>query len=468
MNNSNLINDADSIITYLQNIADELFGLIDKELAPTVRLISVPLQKDALGKYNISVEPNTEDYLQIEGKINCIDLFHSLQQSLYQILTVVNNDTYKQISEGVLLTTHTVFLLIELNETCFNRYNKLDSIQTEQILQKSFIESVLHLYLDGAIKLLDDIIHENTKVATIEPSELMRRAGQKLMVTVGWKSNRNVSAVKGLYNVCNAISSLKYEGEDGIGKMIVARIGHPNVHLTFMLHTPIELSNFRKIRKFLELSDENAWIVSDAQYIYGLGELVGEYNPKDTSLFVVHFISHYRWELLHDRKCLMRVQYNEPNVPKNKLDKDKFLDTLTEIFGNMSETYDDPYYKIWDVALKCTEQKHGTMIVISDHAEEEAERLGNQSFRVKKFSLDMEIVLKISSIDGAILVDDKCVCYGIGVILDGVAVKEQGDSGRGARYNSATRYYEMVKNKHKTLILIVSEDGMIDTIPKIN
>ncbi len=63
-----------------------------------------------------------------------------------------------------------------------------------------------------------------------------------------------------------------------------------------------------------------------------------------------------------------------------------------------------------------------------------------------------------------------CYCHTIqsraGVILDGLATTK-GDSSRGSRYNSAIRYYEHFGKDAPLVIVVVSEDGMINLIPDL-
>ncbi len=106
------------------------------------------------------------------------------------------------------------------------------------------------------------------------------------------------------------------------------------------------------------------------------------------------------------------------------------------------------------------------MIVISQKAAEEAERLGQQSFPLKPMKLTDSMIHQVTSIDGAVLLDHNGVCHAIGVILDGVA-SEKGDASRGARYNSAIRYYEQFGRDNPTMIVIISEDGMINLVPNL-
>ena len=60
--------------------------------------------------------------------------------------------------------------------------------------------------------------------------------------------------------------------------------------------------------------------------------------------------------------------------------------------------------------------------------------------------------------------DPSGLCHGLGVILDGPAT-ESGDRSRGARFNSAVKYLESAQSE--TVIVIVSEDGMINILPEL-
>ena len=71
---------------------------------------------------------------------------------------------------------------------------------------------------------------------------------------------------------------MKYEGEEGFGKMVIAQQHHPNVKVTMLLENPIHIKDFRKMRKFLELADNKQMMLSDSVWIYGLGQLTGKYK----------------------------------------------------------------------------------------------------------------------------------------------------------------------------------------------
>lgn len=110
------------------------------------------------------------------------------------------------------------------------------------------------------------------------------------------------------------------------------------------------------------------------------------------------------------------------------------------------------------------DQARGTMLVISDAATDEAARLSTQAILVEPEALSAEVLTQATAIDGAVLFSPDCVCHALGVILDGSA-SDEGDRARGARLNSALRY--LTKPAAATMIVLVSEDGMIDVLPRL-
>jgi hypothetical protein len=143
------------------------------------------------------------------------------------------------------------------------------------------------------------------------------------------------------------------------------------------------------------------------------------------------------------------------------IDKTKFYKDIRRIFSTIQSKEME---RLWELIVEATQQKHGTMVVVSTGAQAEARRLGKQSTSIEPVQLTPQIVRMITAIDGAVLIDPSSICYAIGVILDGLASKK-GTPSRGARYNSAIRYVET--SKYPCLAIVVSEDGSIDLIPDL-
>jgi DNA integrity scanning protein DisA with diadenylate cyclase activity len=476
----------------LQGTAESLFKKIDYKLNPKVFFLGL-LVEEKEGSHAICLEPeecgftphNFSDIKNLASELEKVDeekrIFHShpIAQKNHErrittksYIEAINKILKREniygeneyfISYPTYIEGYLVFTILSLDKIILDSFYSLtrDKMDERYRIYRSFIDSTIEIYLRESAHALKD---PDRGISAIERNvdELFRDAGKQFMYTVS-SAGRNFEGLHGLYEACNEIASMKYEGAIGIGKMIIAPKDHKNVKISLQLKEPIRVSDYRKVRKFLELSNNDTSIISDSALIYGLGEIRGKYNPKEESLFVISFISHFKWELLHDNNPLMVVEYREPALPVEKINREKFYSDFPRLFKGISkEQIDD----LWDISIEATKQKHGTMLVISENAINEAERLGKQCFPLKPIKLNDKLIQQITSIDGAVLLDENSICYAIGVILDGLAT-DKGDSSRGARYNSAIRYYEQFGKDTSLVLVIISEDGMINLIPSL-
>ncbi|MEQ5790651.1 DNA integrity scanning protein DisA nucleotide-binding domain protein [Muricauda sp. NFXS6] len=476
----------------LQIEAEQFFTRIDKNLNPKIFLLGV-LIEDREDRHDICLEPEDCGYnihtftglRQLAEELEKVDpegqIFHthpvaqeghnkrisnkSFINAIKKVLERVDFDdqTDKHVSYPTYIEGFLVFTILEVQKEALSKYYSLtkEKFDNRFRIHRSLIESAIDVFLKESSNALKDP-YRGFEAINRRPEEMLRESGKQFMYTVSHVGG-NFEGLHGLYDACNTIASMRYEGAEGFGKLAIAHKDHMNLRLTLELESPIKASDYRKVRKFLELSTENSIIISDSALIYGLGELVGKYNPKTESLFIIDFISHFKWQVLHDDNPLMVVEYKLPNVTKERINRLKFYSDLPRIFKSIKKRQIDD---LWDVTMQATQQKHGTMLVITSNAQNESIRLGKQSFPIKPMKLSPNIIQQITSIDGAVLLDKDSTCYSIGVILDGLAT-EKGDASRGSRYNSAVRYYEQFYKEHPMVIVIISEDGMINFIPQL-
>ncbi|WP_202965020.1 diadenylate cyclase [Flavobacterium sp. ASV13] len=472
--------------------AESLFKKIDSRLDPEVFFIGV-LVEEKPDRHPICLEPEDIGFLpesfsdvhSLAKELEKVDeenrIFHSHEIAQENHNRRIATRSYKEAISKILkresvfgekeyfvatptyIDGYHVFTVLALNKKILDSHYELtkDFFNDRYTIFRSLIKSAINIFLGECSNALKDP-HTSGGAIDRRAEELLREAGRQFMYTAA-AAGGDIMGLHGLYDACNEIASMKYEGAIGLGKMILAPKDHKNLKFTLQLKTPIRVRDYRKVRKFLEISDDRSALISDSAVIYGLGELKGKYNPKEESVFVVNFTSHFQWELSHDNNSLMEVEYRDPRLPKEKINREKFYSDLPRLFDSISK---DDVDDLWDIALEATKQKHGTMLVISDNANSESERLGNQCFPLKPIKLSDSLIQQITSIDGAVLLDRNSVCYAIGVILDGLAT-EKGDSSRGARYNSAVRYYEQFGNGGGLALVIISEDGMINLIPDL-
>lgn len=475
--------------------AEYLFKILDKKLAPKAFLIGV-LSNEREDRHPICLEPDDCGYSpemfsevnDLANHLEAIDdeaqILHShpiarerqeqrrkldaLRQAIEKIL--YRRDEYQGVASfcslPVRVDDYLVSIVLQLDRGAYSSHYSLtkDKADGRYPISTSLLNAAITEYLNACAKALQQPdAGMNAGVLERESEELIRAAGKRLMATPAWASSG--VPMTDFFNSCNTIASLKYEGSEGIGKMIIARSDHPNVERVITFGTPVEMDNYRAARKMVELSKDDLHLLATDDSIYGLGRLVGRYDTRAEDLFLIIFNKHLDWTLSHAGHELMRVVYGQPRLPEKSINEEKFKSDLKRIF---KEVNSEDIERLWSLALAAVEQRHGTMLVVSGAASSEAARLAKQSTVIKPIQLTPQYTQILTAIDGAVLVDPKGTCHAIGVILDGLA-SDKGTSARGARYNSAIRYVETSRAhfNHECIAIIVSEDGTIDLFPDL-
>jgi hypothetical protein len=292
----------------------------------------------------------------------------------------------------------------------------------------------------------------------LDPEAIFRRAGTALLFEVA-VAGHDVQDAHALLDRLNVISATEYEGRSSRGQIVIARPDHPALRQKLRLSAPVPLREASYARKLLEIASDDLALLSDASHILGLGA-ASDYDGGAEDLFVIKFIGHHKWELWHKDTALMRVEYGVPGLSHPKLQREAFAAVLGRV---LSSTPLEVEKRLWRIVEAAMTQKRGTMIVVSERAEQEAARLRGQGTLIEPVVLSDEMVRRVTAIDGAVLLDGEGRCHAIGVILDGRAT-EAGRPGRGARYNSALRYVSDASGA--TMAIVVSEDGRVDMLPE--
>jgi hypothetical protein len=349
-----------------------------------------------------------------------------------------------------------VFVTLHFDREAFCSHYKLPPSNTRQTHTPaiSFLDATVTEFLNDCVKALHEPEFASGKsILDRDYSEVLRAAGKRFMYTPAGSSH-------GLFDACNAISALKYEGSEGVGAMLLARRNHPEIYQLLTLDTPVPLRDYRSVRKLLELAEGSVRLLSDAVNVYGLGSLMPGHDFNKGEIFLINFTKHYTWEFVHAGQVMMKAAYGVPSLPKGQLDEPKFRSGLYQTFPELPE---EDAQKLWLLMNEVTKLRHGTIVVITEGAEEEAKRLENQSFKITPMAMAPSFIRQLTQIDGAMLLDTHGNCHAIGLILDGLA-SEHGNAARGARYNSAIRYVET--STHACLAVVVSDDGLINLIRK--
>jgi len=372
-----------------------------------------------------------------------------------------HNNTIYFLSWLQPIDDYLVGVVLQLDKKVYNKYYSLIVKEKDGI---NFSISLLEATINEFLRICSEELRKadpgiGLAIIDRDYDEVIRSGGEKLMYTIA-AAGGEYYGLHSLFKGCNNISSLKYEGEECRSGLIIASPKHENVAVKIAFKDKININNYRLVRKLLQTASEDLYLLSDSYYVYGLGNIVGKYDFRKEEIFIVKFHEHYCWSVEHYDRELMRVSYRIPRLPKEKIDREKFCSDIKRIFPDITQKQIN---NLWDLVIAATRQHHGTTVLISQDAESEAERLSKQSIRLDKLKLDENLIGLLCSIDGALLIDVDGYCYAIGMILDGVANKNE-DNSRGARYNSVIRY---TNGKNKVLAVVISEDGMINPIPTL-
>ncbi|MFJ7746702.1 DNA integrity scanning protein DisA nucleotide-binding domain protein [Peribacillus sp. NPDC097295] len=359
------------------------------------------------------------------------------------------------VAKPVEVNGYFTFIVLHLEKHGLSKIPKLTKEFSDRYkIYKSYLEATIQEFLSASSEVLNipDIGQER---AIRRPAEEFIKGGAKVFLEnllFQFKGSFN------LYESFNIISSQYYEGAESKGGILIGKVNSEYINKLIEFKEPISLKQHRTIRKLLEMTNDEVYLLSDGDTVYGLGKL-SNYDKATESIFIIKFVKHYLWQLVNMDEVLMEVEYGNPKLPIEKIDYDQFKDTFFRIFKDVS---DENIQTVWSTIISASKQKHGTMVVISSNAKEEATRLGNQCLKINETIIDSNLIEYVTSIDGAILINPNGECVALGVILDGVA-SNNGDMSRGARYNSAIRYLETQQND--CLIVVISEDGYINLIP---
>lgn len=272
------------------------------------------------------------------------------------------------------------------------------------------------------------------------------------------------------------LSNMPYEGMTNMGVIDFIDTYENKLSgykLKFIDKCVLYKSQGRVLRKYLQLSGENMHLiasrfeafeqVNQCWIIGGIGS-----KSEEEILCSVTFIGNSRWSCKFKNEIIM---YNGTEYELQIKGRSKKSNAYEKDIRNI---YDEKSSKnIIEVINIVKAQSHGTMLIISEDAKSEAIRLGelHRAIRIDSLKIneqDSETILALSSIDGSILMNEDCICYSIGTILDGNA-EIYSNLGRGSRYNSAYAYIYNMKNQDKRCAaVVISEDGMVDVITTKN
>jgi len=256
----------------------------------------------------------------------------------------------------------------------------------------------------------------------------------------------------------NTLASSYYEKRVASGGILLTgETEQCDLQISFRERYPLDVNNVKQIRKLLEMTTSDLFLISKNGQAIGLGG----YGDVSGDFELFTFNGHQRWSYYRNYKEL--VSYKEGKYTFVLDNTRSFISHFPKRIINVKN------YKYLNMVLhEIRQHKHGTVLIITDEAQAEVERLCRfgRGYAIKPIDLktpdSRKLLPSITLIDGAIFLDTNFLCYGIGIILDGIAVTT-GLSARGARYNSAQCYIDN-KNNEKFTAIVISDDETIDIL----
>jgi hypothetical protein len=323
-------------------------------------------------------------------------------------------------------------------------------------------QSLVRGAIDEILRVSSRALYEPDAGADLDigadPADVAKVAGRVLTRSATVLAGNDMGP--DLFDGLNRVATTRYERRVGIGSLLLAEARSEHVDRSVTLRAPVPVGETRTLRKLLETSSQRGEsLLTDGSVAYGLGRQQADYPEGSESVFQLLVVGDGVWELHHASVSLATVQFGVPRLPEQQLRRERLDDIAGRVFRECDSD------ALWALATTAADAEHGTMLVISERAAEEAARLGSQALTIEPTKLDDSLIRQVTGIDGAVLVDPSGCCHAIGVILDGTATGA-GDRSRGARYNSAVKYLASA-GETPTVILLVSEDGMINLLPDL-
>lgn len=504
------------VLNDLVKLTKQLEDLISKYIKGLNSTVSTHIEIHDIGTNGNDINPKVKEF--VENNISAASLLSGkkeLDENIDTINRMLDRESISEKREEVRVGEESLLNYVNFlsNEEkiymCFIRFSGFEdnvlSLYKEkanqfikETLKYSFLNFLIHqIYAD-----LREGKYEQLKEGNRE--DYLASKGREFMrnllvdISGGDHSKRNIGIYgNDLFDEFNYISTLNYEGGSISAKLLLVNKTEIDTHIDFYikLEEPISFDQHRRIRKLLETSDKRTFLIGDHEKIYGLGRLRDYELLKSKPVFLIDFTGKFEYKIsivimkrdvitniedgsienvkwrLYEHPILF-IRYGTPNLRENKFSDIKLSGKLQKIFGDKIEPQNKD--KLVSLVKYAVNQKSGTIVVLTttETAEKEIDKLENEAIRINRTNLLSKskyelknIIERVTCIDGALYLDIKGNCYAIGVILDGTAEKSLGDSSRGARYNSAIRYANKKGLKDNCVIIVISEDGMVDIIP---
>lgn len=362
------------------------------------------------------------------------------------------NRTFFTSNRSIQTVTDNIYMVIHVDTEALEAVPSLAPVQYKRV---SFTTSFVDAVIREVFTWWRPIFGSRDISFPHYTNELVRIAASSFAWDVFRRSGRGAGNMHG---TLNTVSALPYEGRAGSGRIIVGAADNEHVNVAISFRDKIPFRNVEALRKLLEVSGPNGYLLSDGEHVYGIGRVSDHYPVESESIFTVSIVGRGRWELCHSERALLAVRDGTPMLPSGPLDVRYFCEIVDRLLPGASIP------SLVNLANAAGSNSHGAMLVISSDAAGEAERLYPQTSRITPVEISPEVLVQLTAMDGGIIIDPHGICHAVGVILDGAACGGE-SSARGSRFNNAIRYVH--SEAPDAVVVVYSADGKIDILPKL-
>jgi hypothetical protein len=328
----------------------------------------------------------------------------------------------------------------------------------------SLAEAAIEVMLEEAS---DEIIRPDAGAGVLfvgSTDDILRRAGIRFFSGLLHRVDTDsqiMGTAASLFDAISRLSLTPYERAEPAGSLVFAEASRPVGTPIIILAAPVPLGQARALRKLLVLANDGLLLRCNCGHAFALVQGAWPSSLDTSRACEVRIVARGKWVVSMEGRELMSVSDGHPSIPKPLVDEHALGFDLRRLIPTMTE---ETAVTFAQVAQSLAASGHGALLVIAEHAESEAIRLGNDGLQITPIDLTPELAPRLTAIDGAVLCSAGGVCHAVGVILDGLAVGA-GDRSRGSRFNSASRY---VASSHSACAaMVVSEDGGLDLLPRL-
>jgi hypothetical protein len=477
----------------LQNQAEKVFAELGMDMEPDVLLVGL-LKPPLKDKHPVCIEPEEkkwplEIFSDLPTRFREIEATHPLQNMFYGDAPSMADKPEKMRRSSASMAVREALVSFDqsnhVHSFCgsarpIGDYYVVPVLQIPNVVFEKFPPLLLpntgrdytpkgeHSLVHSAIAVLLDEASEHLLLpdpgrslssGMRAASDIAREAAERFLRIPDFLTGSFGYSAADLFQRLNILSSLFYEGRKGSGSLILARPDSVFLEYAVRFRTPVPLNEPRWARKTLQMASERFALICSDGKIHGIGNIADTHRPDQLDAFTVNFLDHYQWELRIGPQVLMYSRFREPKLPQAPIERVQFVSNYLRLFKSTPATDANT---VWALFEECTSLEHGTMLVVLEDAEAEADRLKDQGTPIEPVLMTRDLLHRVSGIDGSILLDPAGRCFAIGVILDGTATEECSPA-RGSRYNSALRYVGIAPVAR--MAIVVSEDKTVDLVP---